>query len=50
MRELRKDRQCPIDSEDRDSFWFAETVLWAWQGIVDRHDYSSESVFERGVY
>jgi len=29
-----------IDSEDRDIFWFADTALEAWQGIVDWYDRS----------
>jgi len=31
-----------IDSEDRDSFWFAETAFEAWQGIVDWYERSGE--------
>ena len=29
-----------IDSEDRDSFWFAETAQEAWQGIIDWYEQS----------
>jgi uncharacterized protein (TIGR00730 family) len=31
-----------IDSEDRDSFWFAETAEEAWQGIIDWYERSGE--------
>jgi uncharacterized protein (TIGR00730 family) len=31
-----------IDSEDRDSFWFSETALEAWQDIIDWYERSGE--------
>lgn len=34
-----------IDIEDRDSFWFAETALEVWQGIVDWYERSGEALF-----
>ena len=34
-----------IDSEDRDSFWFAETAQEAWQGILDWHRQCGEPLF-----
>ena len=34
-----------IDSEDRDSFWFAETAEEAWQGILGWHRQGGEPLF-----
>jgi uncharacterized protein (TIGR00730 family) len=34
-----------IDSEDRDSFWLAETAQEAWQGILDWHQQGVEPLF-----
>ena len=34
-----------IASEDRDSFWFAETAGEAWQGILDWHQQCGEPLF-----
>jgi uncharacterized protein (TIGR00730 family) len=34
-----------IDSEDRDSFWIAETAEEAWQGILDWHEQCGEPLF-----
>lgn len=36
-----------IASEDGDSFWFAETALEAWQGIVDWYDRSGEPLLQK---
>jgi len=38
-----------IDSEDRDSFWYAETAQEAWQGIVDWHDRSGDPLLPPGA-
>lgn len=34
-----------IESEDRDSFWIAETAEAAWQGILDWHEQCGEPLF-----
>ena len=34
-----------IDSEDRDSFWIAETAEEAWQGILDWYEQCGEPLF-----
>lgn len=33
-----------IDSEDRDTFWFAESAQEAWQGILDWYEQSGEAL------
>jgi uncharacterized protein (TIGR00730 family) len=38
-----------IDSEDRDSFWFAETAQEAWQGILDWHRQGGEPLFPPAI-
>jgi len=38
-----------IDSEDRDSFWFAQTAHEAWQGILDWYERSGEPLLLRGT-
>jgi len=36
-----------IDSEDRDSFWFAETAHEVWRGIVDWYERSGEPLLQK---
>jgi uncharacterized protein (TIGR00730 family) len=38
-----------IDSEDRESFWFAETAVEAWQGILDWYGKCGEPLLPTGV-
>lgn len=38
-----------IDSEDRESFWFAETAVETWQGILDWYVKCGEPLLATGI-